>query len=257
MFLDVEQYYQDYWHICAIDDATMEVAPLPVYSIGQLKSATTSGGAQLSSETVTYIAPDPVEYNGQNYTKAYLEEDNRSAGIAVLFGSSQGNIPVVGNKVSVTGALVINQNEATLMAYSWTVDSAAYPLASPLGMAQRSLGGAAFNQPALYASHGLCNVGLRVRVSGNVTSVNDNVVYIDDGSGLLDHTSIYGGVPVYGVPVANDQNVAVNVGDYLSVTGVLSIDYYDPDGIPFSGDNTTPTPSTPVRRTTGAWRRNN
>lgn len=233
LFLDIQQSYPLLWHICAIDGVTF--GPPTQMSIGQLKDADDSLSAILSNKIVTHVARGQISYQGVSYRKVYIQEDDRSAGIAVLLDQSKGAIPEVGNRLTVVGSLSIRDNEAMLTAESWSVDSTQYALPEPVAVVQRSIGGSTRNQPALNSSVGLCNVGLRVKTFGRVTWADPEgypgyevEAYIDDGSQYID-ASEFGGLKVWLEP---NFDAEVYIGDYLSVTGVLTVQYYDPDGWP-------------------------
>ena len=246
VFLDIVQQWSIPWHIVAIDDVSLGT-PATV-SIGQLKSSTTNLNAVLENEIITCVEDTSVPYGNSSYKKAYMQDENRTSGICVLFDPQKGVVPAAGNKVTVTGYLEVFNKEAFFIASDWKSDGVINTLPDPLAMCQRSVGGCTANQQALYASKGLCNVGLRVRLFGRVCdaglppegnpSGTDSTVYFDDGSKLLDHTPIDGSDPVYGIraQLKGNPDYGIKPGDYLTVTGVLSIEEVDPDGRSDSGD---------------------
>lgn len=243
VFLDFYQGYDITWNVIAVDNA--KFGSPQVMSIGQLKKQADPLSAVFEDKIVTRVEPSSVSYNGVPYTKAYVQEANRSAGIAVLFDLFAEEQPQVGDKVTLTGSLVKMGMEATVVAHEWEFDRGPYELPKPLGLVQRALGGIAANQPELYGRGGPSNIGLRVTVFGKVNAIDwDNIsfseanAYIDDGSGLLDHQPEPPDEPVYGVRVKllDNYSRAVKVGDYLAVTGVLTLPYLDPDGYPLTGD---------------------
>ncbi|MCE5322016.1 fibronectin type III domain-containing protein [bacterium] len=225
VFLDVVNKYSEE-HVVALDDATFG-APVAM-SIGNLKEMATCTGAEIQDALVTAEAPS-VSYTSTSYPRRYIQCADIPAGIAVLFDTSRGTPPSVGDKVTIKGAPVYAWKEATLFAYDWTTTQGPFTLPDPLGMSQKSIGGSACNQIALYASQYVCNVGSRVRLWGKVTDSNYDytegaqICQVDDGTGLVDP---YGGIKGVRVKVIGGEEVAT--GDYLMATGVLSIEHIDP-----------------------------
>jgi len=245
VFLEFQQTFSIQWHVAAVD-GVMFGPPLPI-SIGALKASKGSLGAIFEDKIVTRSTDMPVYYQGKAYGKAYVEEDNRTAGIAVLFPTSGTAYPVAGNKLSVVGALGVYGKEAALLAESWTVDDYVYPLPKPVGMSQASAGKSGPSQPAIFPkSFGLCNVGLRVRLFGRVTwtrpggATGDVTVYIDDGGKMQDGTMTDDElpVPIHGIRTYlwDKEATTASVGDYIAVTGVLSVELIDLNGWPDSSD---------------------
>lgn len=243
LFLDIEQQYANNWMVAAIDNA--QFGKPSAMSIGQLKQATDPLGAVLEDKIVTRVEGEAVVYNGVPYTKAYIQETNRSSGIAVLFDLFADEQPEVTNLVSLTGSLVLDGMEAAVVAFDWDFDRTPRDLPKPVGIPQRYLGGSARNQPSLNSVGGPSNVGLRVRIFGRVTyidfedmSFGEATAYIDDGSRLLDHQPEPGQNPVYGVRVRLVDNYTrrVRTGDYISVAGTLMLPLIDPDGWPNTDD---------------------
>lgn len=241
-FLDVREQWPLEWHVVAFDNVHF-APPIPM-TIGQLKSSSQGVGAVLSDKVVTYVRVDPVQVDGKAYVKAYVQEPDGSAGIAVLFRDDVPALPAVGNKVTVTGSIVLLSMEAMLLAHDWTLDSGIYPLPAPISLCHRSIGGSTPVQPALSGSSGACNVGTRVRIAGRVTwSDNpdpfaDATVFVDDGSGVTNGQPPGGGNPVKGILAKLRSNgfVGAGVGDYIAVTGVVGIQRIDPNGWPDTGD---------------------
>lgn len=251
VFLEFEQTLAIQWHVAAID-GVMFGPTLPI-SIGALKSSKGSLGGIFEDKIVTRSTAMPVYYQGKAYGKAYVEEDNRTAGIAVLFPTdrTEDQYPLARDRLSVVGALGVYGKEAALLAESWTVDKAVdepkYTLPKPIGMSQASAGKSGPTQPAIFPnSFGLCNVGLRVRLFGRVTwarpggSMGDVTVYIDDGSKMQDGTMTddVPPVPIPGIRayLMEKEATTVSEGDYIAVTGVLSVELIDLNGWPDPSD---------------------
>ncbi|MHB9036464.1 MAG: fibronectin type III domain-containing protein [Armatimonadota bacterium] len=235
VFLDIRQQYPLDTHIVAIDDVTFG-APAPT-SIGALKQERRCAGVEIENAVVTLVA-QPLTYEQVGYNKAYVQPVGSPAGIAVLFQQGGAAPPNVGNVITLTGTLMLVGKEAMVNAYGWTgwQQSALPP---PFAMSGRSLGGRAHNQPTLNASNSVCTVGSRVRIWGRVTDAQYDygtdvtVAYIDDGSALLDHPeSTIRGIRTNLVGYGS----GVNPGDYVTATGVLSIQTIDPDTTPNSHD---------------------
>lgn len=236
VFLEFQQLFALAWHVSAVDDATFST-PLPI-SIGGLKASKGSLGGVLENKIVTYAYGAPLWVGENLYHKAYVQEDNRTAGLAVLFPSGSYDYPVLGNRITITGALGVYSGEAAILATSWTIDHDIHPLPAPVAMPQRSVGKSGPNQPGIMPNAaGLCNTGLRVRVFGRVTSTSnsepgDAVAYVDDGSKFQDasaHTGLR-------VQLMGKESEGAKVGDYIAVTGVLAVLWVDPNRFPGDGD---------------------
>lgn len=170
----------------------------------------------------------------------YVQEGDRSSGIRVIAGDAR-DLPLPpagvqpGDLVNVTGIISTIDGERTIGCLTqdgsaheaaFTVVGRAPSPASPVGMRVRDLGGAAVGPtPGVTGGLGANNVGLLVRVVGTVVSVSSDergvtVLYIDDGSNTPCGAAT--GVKAY-APGASAQ-----VGDLVVVTGVSSVELYDP-----------------------------
>lgn len=231
VFLATLQQYGIREHAVAIDDAVL--GSPETLTIGELKNRTRCTGSKLVEKIVTYVSPGTVTYQGRDYQKIYIQEPSSPLAIGVLLGpidsSSPSDMPTVGNKITVSGVLVPQGKEIVLVGHSWVItDPANSALPAPLGMTQRNIGGSSVNQMSLYKKQA-CNVGLRMRLFGKVVWPSygvDGDVYIDDGSGLP--TSPYAqyiGKPSKGMLVRLvDNGTPFKAGDYIAVTGVLSME---------------------------------
>lgn len=238
VFLEFRQQYVIEWHVEAIDGVAFDT-PFP-QSIGALKSSKGSLGAVLEDKIVTYVNPTSVRYEGVSYTKLYVEDENRTAGVAILLPAGSGR-PVVGNKLTVTGALGVYDGEAAFVAESWTVDPTIYTLPKPVATPGRSVGGVAQNQPGIPGrSVGACNVGLRVRIFGRITYLTwgsptaDQMVYVDDGSKIADGTKKPDGTPTVGIRayLYDNYTTELHEGDYVAITGPVTVLKIDPNDWP-------------------------
>ena len=243
VFVDFRQIYSLEWHVAAVDGVSL-YQPAPV-SIGDLKASQWNLGAILENKIVTYVHPTPVWCGVTQYVKTYVQEDNRSSGIGVLFQTSASNLPKAGDRLTVTGALGEYNREACLLAEAWSVDQGpidpgsglptGYTLPQPLGLSQKMLGTKVLNQPPMFSNNtSLCTVGLRARLFGRVTWVSsegspeDVIAYIDDGAKILDGSGHHG-VRAY---LPGKGGGGIHVGDYVAATGVLGIDFINPDHWP-------------------------
>lgn len=237
VFLCTRQIYGLTVRAVGMDDAVFG-AP-QVMSIGQLRSNKHCPGAKLQNKIVTFVDPNPVVLKDINdlahsYTKVYVQEENRSAGIAVLIDPTYGNppqLPQVGNRLSATGVLSPVGEENVLLAYKWQLDTGSYAQPTPVLLNTKQIGGEAANQYLLTesnASLGVCSLGLRMRLFGKVTwpgTLNTSgLACISDGSKLCTYPTGTLGFKVDGVMVnLKDKGVQYGPGDYIAVTGVLTI----------------------------------
>ena len=241
VFVDIRQQWELEWHVAAVDHATL-TDPMPT-TIGALKASRGDVGVILDHKVLTYVAPYPLTCFDKSYYKAYVQEDDRSAGIAVYLDPSSPQVPVAGDRITLVGSLVLHNMEAVVVAQEWGTVDQGLPLPRPFGIPTKHIGGASALQPSLFGGGGACNVGLRVRVFGRVTWVDttspfmDATAIVDDGAGIIDQIPPRTPVPT-GVRVRLAANGAygVNVGDYVEATGVVSIEFVDPVWPPYSGD---------------------
>jgi len=241
VFLDIREQWELEWHVAAVDHARL-TSPVST-TIGALKGSEGDAGVILTQEMVTHVDPNPFVYFDTSYYKGYVEEDNRSAGIAVYFDVNKPDRPFVGDRVTLSGSAALHNMEAVVIANEWVTVDSTDPLPRPLGMSTKRIGGATPVQPALFAGGGACNVGLRARVFGRVTWVDCSLPYwdataiIDDGAGIIDQPPPRGGV-TQGLRVKLVANGAygADVGDYVEATGVVTIEFVDPRPPPYTGD---------------------
>lgn len=240
VFVEFSQQYSLEWHVAAAD-AVSFYPPAPI-SIGALKSSQWSLGAVLDGKVVTYAHPTGVWCGTTEYMKVYVEEENRSSGVAVMFPAGSADLPSAGDKLTVTGALGEYNKEAGLLAQVWTVDHGptdpetglpqGYALPKAFALNQRMIGSRALNQPPFFSNNAhMCTIGLRVRLFGRVRWVSsegdpgDVVAYIDDGGGILDGSG-HAGVRAY---LPGKGSGGIYVGDYVAATGVLGTEFVNPD----------------------------
>ncbi len=157
----------------------------------------------VSDAIVTAVLPDG---------SYYVEDADRTCGIRVCGGPI---IPSPGDRVRVAGTITAQTGEAR-------VDGAACAVSGtgslgPLGMPNKMLGGGPFDiQPGITSRAGVNNIGLLVRIWGNVTAAGRGWFYLDDGSGVKDGS---GNVGIY---VEAEGEDVPSVGAYVCVTGISS-----------------------------------
>ncbi len=242
VFIDVRQRWELEWHVVAVDHATL-TSPMPI-SIGELKSSLGDFGVVLEDKLVTFVSAEPiiVSLDG-SYYKAYVLEPNRTAGIAVLFNAASAQIPQTGDKVTVIGSVVNHNLEAHVAAVDWVISASDAPLPGPLAISTKDVGGVdTAVQPSLFQSSGLSNVGMRVRVFGQVVWVDSSLPWwnataiIDDGAGIVNQLPARATIPKGLRIKLPGSSYGVQVGDYVIATGVLSVEFVDPKPPPYSGD---------------------
>lgn len=149
----------------------------------------------------------------------YVESADRSSGIRVA-KPSHGVSP--GCEVLVLGSISTTGDRERCILADTVVATGGVGEVLPLGISNKALGGSAWmyapsgtvGQSGVVGGYGLNNIGLLVRVFGEVTSVGSGFFYVDDGSGVKD-SSGRTGVRVYA-----DGLALPTVGDFACVTGV-------------------------------------
>ncbi|MFQ3548637.1 MAG: hypothetical protein SNJ70_02655 [Armatimonadota bacterium] len=157
----------------------------------------------------------------------YVQNEDRSCGIRVLQSKLTRN-----DKVILYGVIGTLDNEKVLYATSYEVVSQDENI-KPLGMPNKSIGGSNFyydsvlstGQIGIAGSAGLNNIGLLIRTTGKVISVDSNGEYfiIDDGSGRNIKCKAPRD-PEDAESVLVDF-VMPSVNQYIVVTGISSIEY--------------------------------
>ena len=117
----------------------------------------------------------------------WIEETNRSAAIKVVWSGT----PVTQDHgVDVTGVLDSSSGQRVLVASSVTDKGALTDenKIKAITVVERAAGGKAVNTdtPSITSGTGLYNIGMLVRIAGNVTGSGSDFFYLDDGSGLTD-----------------------------------------------------------------------
>lgn len=181
--------------------------------------------------------PKVVTYTNQDQRFFYIEDVNANgipkSGIKVIPGNDGIGMPAeTGGAVNILGYLDVVDGEAVIRAFGVGVPEPG-TMPTPLTMRCNAVGGAANGaQPALGPVNGPSNVGLLVQVAGTVAAVDPTNEFdpqwftVDDGTGgvtyYLDGNGNLQTVP--GVKIRLRTNFAVNVGDFVSVIGVSSVD---------------------------------
>ncbi|MDI6829135.1 MAG: YCF48-related protein, partial [Armatimonadota bacterium] len=151
----------------------------------------------------------------------YMQEPDRSAGIKVCW---TGQLPAEGDVINVTGILSLSGAERQIEASKIQKSGVQISVPNPLGISNKYLGGKSPGQPtpSVVEPNGPYNVGLRVKVWGEVTSlIPDSHFYIDDGAHLIDP---YGNV---GVKVLAPPPPGLEQGKFAIVVGISGAEICD------------------------------
>ena len=149
----------------------------------------------------------------------WIEEANRSAAIEVVWSGTPA--AVQDHSVDVIGTLSVVAGQRVLTASSVTDNGAITDETAkikPIVVVERAAGGKAVNAdtPSISNGTGLYNIGMLVRIAGNVTSSGTGFFYLDDGSGLTDGTNT-------GIKVICGS-VTVPTSGTKTVTGLVGVD---------------------------------
>jgi hypothetical protein len=200
-----------YWH--------SELTTTPVETIAIAKATENNKLVQLGSAAkpvVVTVAP------GVFADRFYVEQPDRSSGIAVSFGAGLTSSLIPGDRVWILGTLNESGGER-IIEYA----AAGFVLHSdPLGalfVTNGWLGGSDLNSltKGVEGAAGLNNIGLLVKTCGQVKQVDPSgaYFYISDGSSITDGTLTNGEANV-GVRVAADGRSYT--GQFVTVTGISS-----------------------------------
>ncbi len=181
----------------------------PVMSMGTAKTVPDGGGALIGSEVVTAVF--------SNYF--YVEEPTRTKGIQVQWTGT----PVsVGQVVTVAGTMTTTADgERAIVASS--VESSGTGSINPLDMSGRNVGGVnlttngTVSQMGVNQGVGPNNVGILVRVSGNVSGDGSGYCVVDDGDLINDASG------AQGVRVLLQGLTDPGFGTFVTVTGISSL----------------------------------
>lgn len=201
-----------YWH--------SEVPTVSTETVSVAKATENNKLIQLGSPTkpvVVTVAP------GVFTDRFYVEQPDRSSGIAVQFGLGLGMSLVPGDRVWILGTINNVDGERVLQCAAPTWVSYDLPIGA-MFISNKWLGGSDFNTLTKGADGalGLNNIGILVKTCGQVSNVDPSgaYFYINDGSNLSDGTMTAGGANV-GVRVAADGR-SYTSGQFVTVTGISS-----------------------------------
>ncbi|MHB9036362.1 MAG: right-handed parallel beta-helix repeat-containing protein [Armatimonadota bacterium] len=193
-------------------------------SLAEVKTLPDGSTLRFAGGIVTASQPD----------RFYIETSDRIVGIGV-----SGSASVLGRNVSIEGT-VVTANQERMINATWVGDggSAAAPL--PWFMTEKSLGGGGlglqsgvsdwhfvgktdetgrhYSERTLAASGGANNIGLLVKMVGQVSQSGAGYFYLDGGTGFDDGDPNVKGVRVdWPYPL-----LAPPIGSFVSVTGISS-----------------------------------
>ncbi len=216
-----------YYYTAFATDGASEYST-PVYASAVPAASSTCGEAKLANSGTTITLSNKIVsavFATDGYV--YIQESDRSAGIKVTCdttGLAAGDVITVTGTVEAEddgGAGRVNYISATSVTETSTQDAP-----GPLAMTCRSVGGSevAPNLSGVTEGDGtdavgVNNIGLLVKVAGEVKSIAAGGFYIDDGSDIKDvwDTDHY----VTGVLVTGDNIPSLSVGDFVSATGIV------------------------------------
>lgn len=194
-------------------------------SIGELKGLPAYTAVQISGQVATADAGSVPNFIGdsyydfisrlyQNLNASYIEEPTRYAGIKLLMPADM--YLYKGDSATLAGDVALDANGEKVLRVSEMTDVTQQTSPAALGTVGRA-----------FAGPGSDVTGLVVKVWGKVTYLNlDPIagaygVYVDDGTGYDDGTGT--AIGIRALPPINLGDMAmVQVGDYISVTGVAS-----------------------------------
>ena len=169
-----------------------------------------AGNSVIVSDTINHETAIPVDKISDLWTKAndsqayklsakavsgavsgafWIEEANRSAAIKVVWSGTPAaaqdhSVDVIGTLSVVGGQRILTASSVT--DHDLITDETL--LIKPITVVERAAGGKAINAntPSIASGTGLYNIGMLVRIAGNVTASGTGFFYLDDGSGLMD-----------------------------------------------------------------------
>lgn len=200
-----------YWH--------SEVPTTPVETVAVAKATGNNTLVQLGSPTKPMVVTVATSIFTDRF---YVEQPDRSSGIAVSFGAGLTSSLISGDRVWILGTLKEVGGERMIQYAAPTFVFHSDPLGA-LFVSNGSLGGSDWNDltKGIEGGAGLNNVGLLIKTCGRVgkTDPSGTYFYINDGSNLADGTTTQGEASV-GVRVAGDGRSYT--GQFVTVTGVSS-----------------------------------
>jgi hypothetical protein len=210
---DQEQHPEDGYLAGKVIDRTYWVSPSSTALAKYADGDEVIGGSMVVTKGTT----DSDHY-------CYLEDENRLSGVRVEVGDT--TTVAQGAVVSVSGTFTTTTDgERVIRPAVLQSEGTATATITPLGMPNRSLGGADFNyssttgagQQGVTDGAGLNNIGLLVLTTGCVCESDTSTFSITDGSGGP-------------ITVITPDNVTPPESGYVGVTGVCSIQSDGNDG---------------------------
>lgn len=172
-----------------------------------------SPGAYISLADLTVTTVSASDFAD----RLYLEAGDRSSGIQLYHGSSALPALAEGTRVSVIGSLQAMQTGELALVGSQVIPLQTGDALRPLGMRTGQVGGKASGQPGIIGSADLNNIGLLVRVWGQIEGLEAGTDYLllSDGSG----TSLG--------PLRIDTSELTSAPEsgYIQITGISSVEY--------------------------------
>jgi hypothetical protein len=198
-------YGKNVWPVHSLDMRT--VGDITLSSIASAKAAPNGMKVTLAGQVVSAGST-------QLTNCFYIEDSDRTAGIRIADATSVD----LGKLVDVTGTLATVAGERQLINDTVTVYPSTGTVPGPVAMGLASLGGAAANSnvPGVLNGVGLNNIGLLVKVWGQVNSVGTNSFIVRDG------TNQPGKTPLDVTIVCPAGVTLPTVGQYVGITGISS-----------------------------------
>lgn len=150
----------------------------------------------------------------ENQAEAWVEESDRSSAIKIIGAEGVS----LGDVVSLQGRLGTDCGGRFVVATQPPAISGQMTPPEPVFVSTRDLGGGCFGShlPGVANGFGLNNLGLLVRIAGEVTESTDTEFYVDDGSALDENLG------PRGIKIVSYGLVRPSVGQKVSVTGISS-----------------------------------
>lgn len=188
------------------DDVSLDFTPATQQSILGLKTT-------VDNSVVYIIEPKIVTVSSGTFSDGsfYIEEPSRVSGIKIVPKSGLASVNV-GDRIVLSGEMATDANgEKIINASNIDIVEAGSPLGA-LGMPNKAVVAQWPDVSGLYVS-----IWGKVTVRNN-SGGSDAWFYIDDGSGIQD------GSGYTGIKCSGDSNCTTpNCGDYVKVTGIMSI----------------------------------
>ncbi len=200
-----------YWH--------SDVAVIDATSVHDAKCMNNGIDVTLGLSGSPVVVTYPLVFGN----RFYVQQPDRSSGIAVEIASNPSTIPMGGDRVRISGRLGVSDGERVIRNAAVTLISHG-DLPGALFVSNRWLGGRDLNEwtPGVSGVFGLHNIGLLIKTSGKIGQVDPGgaYFYIDDGSNLQDRT-MTGSLTNIGVRVLGDGR-GYGPDTFVTVTGISS-----------------------------------